>query len=515
MATAKERKCTILQLAGLISIGWVCWGYITQNAVFAQKHIQFSFLDFPIFIGEFLCFFCLLLVSFCWLIRPPRWRNIYIFPILYGLFVIAKTIYGYQKWGPLACRHAAMHYYPIFILFGLIFFQVGAPYKEFLRKISLWILTAVLVTHQAWEYWDLTIFLLVGIFLFHEKNKRIKYLLSALVLISTPYWSFFNTARMFIVGNFILGVYVISAGCLTIRINAKNKIILASVFIFLFSGSMYFFAGKYRIRSIIHIGSMYQRFTQYDALIQQKKKSFRFKNGKKVTLFHPKTKNVNLQNREVHRGNDQNAITFLLWNKTLIECMWHWPFLRISSNRPEESTVKKSSNISASEIISNKQKEYQDVNNAVFRLLIWRDMAVEFMKYRPIFGFDFGKPLRSMSLETLNWGGSEWGRDGWVAAHNSYLHNIYRTGIVGLFFLGTIFVVFGRMAIGAIIYKSYTTILLCGILLSWFAAANFLVILEVPYTAIPIWTLFGITLAHFREVKENKLEQNVTQVEKH
>lgn len=39
-------------------------------------------------------------------------------------------------------------------------------------------------------------------------------------------------------------------------------------------------------------------------------------------------------------------------------------------------------------------------------------------------------------------------------------------------------------------------ILLCGIIINWSVAANFLLIFELPYTAIPVWSLFGMTLAY-------------------
>ena len=53
-----------------------------------------------------------------------------------------------------------------------------------------------------------------------------------------------------------------------------------------------------------------------------------------------------------------------------------------------------------------------------------------------------------------------------------------------------------------IMLKSLTGILLCGIIINWFVAANFLLIFELPFTAIPIWTLYGLTLAYGREVQE-------------
>ncbi len=135
-------------------------------------------------------------------------------------------------------------------------------------------------------------------------------------------------------------------------------------------------------------------------------------------------------------------------------------------------------------------------NNAVFRLLIWRDMLTELVNEKPIFGFSLGRPLRSRSLEMLHWGDGDWARDGWIEPHNSYLHIIYRTGIVGILLISSFLFILFKMIKHFILIKSTTGILLCGIIINWFVAANFLVILELPYTAIPIWTIYGMTFAY-------------------
>jgi hypothetical protein len=139
------------------------------------------------------------------------------------------------------------------------------------------------------------------------------------------------------------------------------------------------------------------------------------------------------------------------------------------------------------------------LNNAVFRLLIWRDMIVALRDKKPILGFDFGLPLRSISLEILYWGWNDWGLNGWVPAHNSFLNIIYRAGILGIAFIATLFIILSRMVKGFVKQRSIVGILLCGVIINWFVAANFLLILEAPYSAIPVWSLFGITLAYFHE----------------
>jgi len=134
--------------------------------------------------------------------------------------------------------------------------------------------------------------------------------------------------------------------------------------------------------------------------------------------------------------------------------------------------------------------------NVIFRIFIWRDMITEFVKEKPIIGFDFGKPLRSRSLELTLIGYCDWVRDGWIGAHNSHLHIIYRAGIIGVLFILSLLTILFRMIKKFVALKSLTGILLCGIIINWFVAANFLLTFELPYTAIPIWTLFGLTYAY-------------------
>jgi len=158
--------------------------------------------------------------------------------------------------------------------------------------------------------------------------------------------------------------------------------------------------------------------------------------------------------------------------------------------------------VSVKQVAMEQVKESKFYNdNAIFRLFIWRDMLVDLSNEKPILGFDFGKPLRSKSLEILHWGDSDWVRDGWIGAHNSYLHIIYRMGIVGIVLIASFLTILFRMIKKFISLKSLTGILLCGIIINWFTAANFLLIFELPYTAIPIWTLFGLTYAYFSELK--------------
>ncbi len=86
--------------------------------------------------------------------------------------------------------------------------------------------------------------------------------------------------------------------------------------------------------------------------------------------------------------------------------------------------------------------------------------------------------------------------DGWICLHNSYLDLVYRAGIVGILMITAIIAVLIWFTIVSLRKRSLTGILLTGILINWFIAANFLEILEMPYSAIPLWSLLGLICAY-------------------
>jgi hypothetical protein len=135
-------------------------------------------------------------------------------------------------------------------------------------------------------------------------------------------------------------------------------------------------------------------------------------------------------------------------------------------------------------------------DDTLFRYYIWRDMVSEYLRYKPLFGFSFGRPLLSPTIAKYFGVSSTQYRDGWVGAHNSFFDMIYLAGIMGLAMIFSLLFVWSGLLRDFYILKDWTGILLCAILLNWMVAANFFLIFELPYTAIPVWTILGITLKH-------------------
>lgn len=135
-------------------------------------------------------------------------------------------------------------------------------------------------------------------------------------------------------------------------------------------------------------------------------------------------------------------------------------------------------------------------NNIYFRAFIWRDMMEELFATNPVFGVSFGQPQRSPSIEILEWASVEWLRDGWITPHNSFLHMIYRGGLVGLGLVLALVYAFINLTQRFLRHRSIWGGLLLTALVYWAMITNFLVFLEFPYNAIPFWTLLGMTWAY-------------------
>lgn len=140
----------------------------------------------------------------------------------------------------------------------------------------------------------------------------------------------------------------------------------------------------------------------------------------------------------------------------------------------------------------------------LFRYLIWRDMIDDIIAERAVLGINMGKPQRSMRLEIVESAREEWSRDGWISPHNSWLHMIYRGGIVGLFIVLAVFWLFGRFVKSFVRARSIEGLLLASVTLYWLVIAFFSVFLELPYYAIPFWVLFGILARLSLEVSKQK-----------
>jgi len=261
-------------------------------------------------------------------------------------------------------------------------------------------------------------------------------------------------------------------------------------------------------------------FNNYDAVITANKDNYQPREMSKVMLYNPAKVDLNkIYKAAVKKATKQKTIFEVIAKNIRIKTTRqknksNEPPLKKEGSAKTQKTEKPKEMIpvSARKLSTKREskpvevKSVESVNNIVFRLFIWRDMLDELARENPIFGFTFGKPLRSISLEIIDWGSIEWKRDGWIAAHNSYLHMIYRAGVVGIIFILSIWALLIKMIKDFIQMRSLTGVLLIACSVYWLVAANFLLTFELPYTAIPFWSLFGMTFAYCVDQRKGTIQ---------
>ena len=520
MSNAIKKVYTIDSL-GLTSIGLFSICYILFSSPFAELNIQLPFLDFPIFVGEILFFACLVLFAARCTICPLKLHKWHYVLIGYFIFIIVKALRGYALWGPLAMRDAALLYYPMFTVLGYYFYRKDFFIRRnFFITVPFFILVFIKFISDAYViYWSLSSVLLTAVFIMAYPDKKNRYLLWALLLISIPYTRFFLTSRMMIVSNTLTVFYLVLAFFFIVRFRRSIKIFMGILTIFLFALGILTFSDPVRARTIISFGAILATFHENDKMVQEGIGNFKMAEVKKLELYQPEGKSATYDYKlrlEAFKTRREQAELARISRENLqaqeggsidLASSVSATSSEVFVEQGETSVAAEQSMVPQEDVVSIAAQEPQrqtvrpyhfltGMNNAVFRLFIWRDMLVELAQKKPMLGFDFGKPLRSISLEVLGWGWSNWGGQGWMPAHNSYLNIVYRAGIIGALFLLTIFVVLFNVIREFIRSRSVIGILFYGVLINWFVAANFLMVLELPYTAIPIWSLYGVTLAY-------------------
>jgi len=118
---------------------------------------------------------------------------------------------------------------------------------------------------------------------------------------------------------------------------------------------------------------------------------------------------------------------------------------------------------------------------------------------KPLFGWGFGKPFFSLTIEGLGWYSGE--KMGWIDPHNSHLNIVYKTGIVGFsVFLLIIMRFFGRTMrlLRRIRRDDKIKLYIMGLLACCvyvLILALFVVVLEGPHLGAFLWIAMGLILA--------------------
>ncbi len=459
--------------------------YLAYTNVFAKLHVQFSFLSFPIFVGEFLLLFNFVVFILCLCFSKNLVLNKFnICVFLFITFVLMHALVGFNNWGILAFRHAQMFNYALFSVFTYTFLS---PYSNKQWQNIFIYMLAVFLMFCGNTNWMFVYFILALLSTKNISNRKIKYALLIILLIITPYTRFIYTARMIIVAN-MASLLLISISLVAMwRAKILYKIFVSLAAIGCIIGVFCF--NYETLETIFNYNKLKNRFIHQDKIVQkhqqlemQKTKKWQHDFG--INLYNAK-KIKKVKTKEVNHQQPNTSVE------------------QSRNNLIDHDQLKRN----VKNLYLNKDSKTSMVN-IMFRLFIWRDLIRELVSERAIFGFGFGKPTRSKSIEILGWGDSEWKRDGWIAVHNSYLHIIYRIGVVGVVFL--LLLAFHLLKAICFFVKTQNLngILLCSMVINWFVAANFLLIFEVPYTAIPMWCIVGVT-AHYYDVCRKRYTEQI------
>jgi len=457
---------------GMAAIVLVSMGYVLFGSTFAQMRLEFSFLNFPVFIGEILFCFSLLLLIFKIVLGKQelgRWGWIL---GAYFLFILVKAFGGYFHWGPLAFRDAALFYYPFFIVFGYSFWSYDLGGDKIRRLFVAMILT-IFILHQFSPFWSCSLIIIGVILALQAKDLQERMIILAAILIAAPYEMVFDVSiRTIFLSSLItvifIGVIIFIIFCRDQRIRIVGVLL----------GALVLGTALFRLSQT----DMGKTFVIKDALPLAAPLSQEPSPGK--CLFHP-----------VGSSPDKpDAIKEFYWRMMKRQSVVDNKPIVKEGNSNTAVSSKKSNNVPGpKEIEGTLGMKKADT---LFRYYIWRDMLSEYVYRKPVFGFAFGRPLFSSTLLKYFKEASTQHTDGWVGAHNSFFNMIYRAGIVGLALVLLIFAIWVGLLRDFYILRDWAGILLCAILLNWFVSANFCLIFELPYTAIPLWTILGVAIKH-------------------
>jgi hypothetical protein len=475
--------------------------YATFGSDFAKIHIQPAFIDFPVFIGECVLLLCLAVMLVQARLDPEPVKLWFWGAALYFVWVAARAAEGYASEGPYALRNAAMFYYPVF----------GVMTVHFLRKLK----------QERWISW----WGIAGVFFFIVAGYRSAHSMVIIITamccaLSIPYVFVRRGFMLILTGIFLFNFKYISGGRGTL-VGAVAAIMFLAWFIahlrgcrgwklvavflgmILVTGSYLWIWGDRNAEvSMLKPMEIIKVFQENDLSLQTRRSSF-VPCPIKPKIYNNESDRMSIQgpvtgNEPPDRSSAAPVVAVVL-SKSLSGLLAE-NSSGLLAFKPEPAPVQTQSHL---------QPQYRSLStaygNSVFRLFIWRDMFREYIHEWPLSGFSFGKPQRSPSIEILGWAKGEWSRDGWIMPHNSFLHYIYRGGIVGL---AIIVFILGSLAVMTRIFLARGSLqgaLLVSLLIYWVIIAQFGVVLEFPYYAIPFWSVFGAAFYFARQLEKKNL----------
>ncbi|MDO8527074.1 MAG: O-antigen ligase family protein [Deltaproteobacteria bacterium] len=447
-----------MRRVGCLLLLSTCFLYAVFAQRFAEIHLQLSFLDFPIFVGEFLLIGSLLLLAaIFWKEGTKPSGPFWVLLGIYIVWILMKALIGYHDYGPLAFRSAALFYYPLFAVLAFHFWH-RSDFSSFVTVFLLMGLAVIPHFVEWYGYFYCPLVMIWIILAFHFPVKKLRFVLMAIAPFIFDFGVFLDVSysRSHIIGVFISILFLLLF--LTWMLIRSVKPFLKTAGVVLLGVAVLF--GAFFVRQkISHFFSLQAMRGVNEGEVRQ--------------LLHEVSPQFQLQDIPVRLYIPESPIPSEKSENVMV-----------TEKEKGGTAVSKTGFLSATPDGS--------VNSVLLRLYIWRDLMREVIDTRSWLGQSFGKPQRSRTVEMLGWSFGDWWGLGWMPPHNSFIHAIYRAGIVGVLLIAVFLLSILMLARDFVRMQSVAGLLFLTILVYWICIANFLSFLEVPYTAVPFWVLYGV-----------------------
>jgi len=518
----------IIAFALFYLIGTTCLLYSIFSRYFAELNIQFQFLDFPVFIGEIVLMISLALSLMRWRkpkeIRLSSWQ---VFLFIYIVFMLGKAFLGYQRYGPLALRHAAMFYYP---LFALITYSICkkeifiSQIRFFLFMVIFFLLVNFKLHFFTYEYMMLGL-VLAGAF----KNRIIRYLCFIFVLSVVPYVQLFHGARAMLVASLFSFLSLCLMFLIIVKLSRKIKLLILCLFIFIITLITLQLAPRGAIISLTNPKIFMEDLKTTDKTVRLHRSEFKFIAIRPV-LYNPEEKlsvqknstralKISQSEPKANTGNigkvgDSGLKTSNRPVPTVSQTGNRAPFdaekrINEASGSQEQAIIQL---VTKPKRVIEKTNKKEDLSvteiktgTMLFRFYVFLDAVVQLFSEKSILGLPFGRPFRSMRCEIVGSAYGEWSRDGWLSMHDSFLDIIYRTGLIGFILIAVLLFSIARTTGLFLKLKAVKGIILISVIFFWLVVCFFNETLELPYYAIPFWSLFGMIFAYANQLRAKKI----------
>ncbi len=493
-----------LRDVGMCFLGIAGLLYSLFTSDFAERHLSIPGLGLPVFVGEVLLAFSFLLMilgrigPFADRRALPAWA-------LYGGMVAAYAWIGYRHDGLLAFRHAALFYYIFFAAAGAAFFRPAL----FDERVKVALAALIGVTARTMPYNDYFFLTYLGLYLIlairlRPPVPRWAFVLAAPFLFDVK--AFFANSRSHLVGVAAAGLFLAVFFLLIHRrVSWRLRIAAAVLAVVGFLIGAARFADPNGLKTLTTPGHVLDRWREEEAKIAARRDRFRFE-PLEVRLYKDNDE-VRLRDRQRREEIAREAAARRI--RTASPDGGETGGASVDrdaggsiSSRMQRSAQAALGGPSAVPEASGPRPLSSAYNNILFRLFIWRDMIEDLTAHRAFFGMGFGRPLRSRSLEILDWVAYEMTFTGWITPHNSFLNYVYRAGVFGVAVVVGICAALGGLIRVFVRRRDPVGAILVAVLIYWLVLAQFLVILELPYFAVPFWSLFGMTWAYAHGKRE-------------